>query len=249
MRVISLVPSWTETLVEASVEVVGRTRFCIHPSEKIKSIPIVGGTKDINWDAVYALNADLIILDREENPEAIANECKIPFIDTHVTSIESLAYDFKKLSEELKNPTLLNHSKRVEQILQMGPLKWQQDRIPDLQEWVVKPYRHFSHVSYMIWAKPWMCVAPETYIGSVLKQLGASVKVFNDGLRYPTVDLDSIRDTLVLFSSEPYPFHKKIEPLKNLGLKGAIVNGESYSWFGIRGLQFLEKTYQAAKEH
>ena len=49
MRVVSLVPSWTETLIEAGVDVVGRTRFCLHPRDRVKSIPAVGGTKDADW--------------------------------------------------------------------------------------------------------------------------------------------------------------------------------------------------------
>jgi hypothetical protein len=49
MRVVSFVPSWTETLLECGVNVVGRTRYCIHPTEKIQNIAIIGGTKDAKW--------------------------------------------------------------------------------------------------------------------------------------------------------------------------------------------------------
>ena len=59
-------------LIEAGIEVVGRTRFCIHPREKIKNIPAVGGTKNVDWQKVNELKADLLILDQEENPKWMA---------------------------------------------------------------------------------------------------------------------------------------------------------------------------------
>ena len=65
---ISMVPSWTETLISCGVEVVGRTRYCIHPTPVVKDIAVVGGTKNIDWKKVREIDADLLILDQEENP-------------------------------------------------------------------------------------------------------------------------------------------------------------------------------------
>ena len=90
-----LVPSITETLIEAGVEVVGRTRFCIHPAEKIKSISIVGGTKNIDWQKVEALKADALILDKEENPQSFANNSPIPYFAYHFEDVESCAKNFR----------------------------------------------------------------------------------------------------------------------------------------------------------
>ncbi|MCW8946529.1 MAG: helical backbone metal receptor, partial [Sedimenticola sp.] len=50
MRVVSLIPSITETLIECSVNLVGRSRFCIHPEPKIQTIPAVAGTKQADWE-------------------------------------------------------------------------------------------------------------------------------------------------------------------------------------------------------
>ena len=58
-----MVPSWTETLLRAGIPVVGRTRFCIHPADQVKNIPIVGGTKEVNWDIVQDLKPDLVLMD------------------------------------------------------------------------------------------------------------------------------------------------------------------------------------------
>ena len=65
----SLVPSWTETLICAGVDVVGRTRFCIHPEGKVGSIAALGGTKNLKSQELMNLKPDLIILDQEENPK------------------------------------------------------------------------------------------------------------------------------------------------------------------------------------
>jgi len=97
MRVVSMVPSWTETLLECGCEVVGRTRFCIHP-ERVRDIPIVGGTKSIDWDKVGALNADLLLLDREENTRSMSVESPIEVFATHVTSVDDLAPELERLS-------------------------------------------------------------------------------------------------------------------------------------------------------
>lgn len=86
-----------------------------------------------------------------------------------------------------------------------------------------------------------MSVSPQTYIGSVLQYLGASLATFMDDEKYPVVDPEDFKDCFFLYSSEPYPFHKKIAELKKLGYAGAVIDGESYSWFGIRSLRFLKK--------
>ncbi|SVA87197.1 uncharacterized protein METZ01_LOCUS140051, partial [marine metagenome] len=63
VKVVSLVPSLTETLLACGVEVVGRTRYCIHPAETVRDISVVGGTKGVNWQRVSELSPDLVIMD------------------------------------------------------------------------------------------------------------------------------------------------------------------------------------------
>ncbi|WP_428261132.1 helical backbone metal receptor [Haliangium sp.] len=71
-RVVSLVPSDTETLFALGVgaRVVGRTRYCVEPVGRVEHIPVCGGTKDIDVDAVRALAPDLILCNQEENSRA-----------------------------------------------------------------------------------------------------------------------------------------------------------------------------------
>ena len=62
MRVVSLVPSSTETLLALAADVVACTRFCEQPD-----LFHVGGTKNPDIDAIVELRPDLVVMDREEN--------------------------------------------------------------------------------------------------------------------------------------------------------------------------------------
>lgn len=240
MRIVSLVPSWTETLLKAGVEVVGRTRFCIHPAQKITNIPVVGGTKEVDWDLIIDLNPDLIIMDKEENPLAIAEECPLPYLATHVYSLQSMQKELERLGKKFENQQLLRWAYETEEILQLPRRSWNYQKIPGLIETIRTTDNDSAPIVYMIWKKPWMCVSRETYIGSVIEYLGGRVFQFEHDEKYPLIELEDIQDCYVLFSSEPFPFHKRIQELRELNLAGAVVDGESYSWFGLRSLEFLK---------
>jgi ABC-type Fe3+-hydroxamate transport system substrate-binding protein len=242
MRVISLVPSWTETLIEAGVQVCGRTRFCIHPQEKVSTIPAVGGTKEIDWEKVASLKPDLVLFDKEENPKKFSEECPFPWIATHVVDLNSAHEETKMLAAELKNQKLREQTELWEQVLQQAPRKWSFEQIPG----EIKKLQTLSGSSkkgrkiiYVIWKKPWMAAHQSTYIGSVLKHLGAPLADLQSPEPYPHLKEELMRENYILFSSEPYPFLKKENELAAGGFTGSIVDGESYSWFGIRGLNFL----------
>ena len=241
MRVVSLVPSWTETLIEAGVHVVGRTRYCIHPSPAVASIPIVGGTKEVDWDLIIDLNPDLILFDKEENPLSMAEECQLPYIATHVSSLESLVRELHRMGEIFKNEKLFQWSSELAEILQLPRRHWDADKIPGLVQAVQKSASLIQSVVYLIWKNPWMSVSSQTYIGSVLQYLGAPLAAFGDEEKYPVIEPEEFKECFFLYSSEPFPFHKKIAELKKLGYSGAVVDGESYSWFGVRSLRFLKK--------
>ena len=87
-----------------------------------------------------------------------------------------------------------------------------------------------------------MAVAPETFIGGVLQLLGFGEFLIDFAKPYPEIDLSAYdkESTLLLFSSEPFPFANQKEWIKTLGFPSAIIDGESYSWFGLRTLEFLE---------
>lgn len=242
MRVISMVPSWTETLLWAGVDVVGRTRFCIHPADRVASIPVVGGTKDIRWPKVAPLHPDLLLLDQEENPKGMAEASPVLFYATHVTGIKSLPSELKNLSSKLGNQNLDELANRVSTLLHHLPQCHDITQLPGIREWWVHPKTEIKTVLYVIWRNPWMIVTRDTFIGSVLGVLGVGALLPQREAKYPKIDLAEYdpSSTLLLFSTEPYPFAKDRTDLQALGYPCALVDGESYSWFGLRTVRFLE---------
>ena len=66
-RIISLVPSQTELLSDLGLEdeVIGITKFCVHPSEWFRSKTKIGGTKQIHIEKIRELKPDLVIANKE----------------------------------------------------------------------------------------------------------------------------------------------------------------------------------------
>lgn len=248
MRVVCLVPSWPETLIEAGVDVCGRTRFCIHPKESVTSIPIVGGTKEVDWEKIKNLRPDLIILDQEENPKQFSEKSAFPWLATHVTDLESARNEMFRLGEVLKNKQLQTWADEWDQLLSQPCGPWNPDQVPGEIE-KIHGQRASSHrILYVIWKNPWMVVNHKTFIASVLEFLGADLAEIPNEKNYPEVDEDFLKKYQLLFSSEPFPFHKKENELRASGLSGHIVDGESYSWFGIRSLRFIAKARRESLE-
>jgi len=251
MRVISLVPSLTETLVECRVEVVGRTRFCAHPAERVAAIPVVGGTKEVDWAACAALDPDLIVMDREENTREMAAACPLPWTAVHITAVESVGPELRGLAGKVSSATLASHADDWSRLGRRGPRPfpgW--DQIPDALGYLrgAGGRRGFSRLEYVIWRKPWMVIGPGTFISSMLRRVGFGEFLPRQESRYQEVPEAAMRreDTFYLFSSEPFPFAEKDGLLSGLGVAGAIVDGESYSWYGLRSYRFLERALGVA---
>lgn len=242
-----MVPSWTETLLECGCDVVGRTRFCIHP-ERARDIRVVGGTKTIDWSKVRALEPDLLLLDREENPRSMAEESPVEVFTTHVTGVMDLAPELERLATRLAQPSLGEVAARWSRVQETRAelTRWQD--LPGVLEWIVPPAeQEIGPFAYLIWREPWMAIGAGTFIASMLTAVGLPPSMLyprgpHDGnSRYPVVDPATLpRNAVVLASSEPYPFHRKHDALLGLNRPVAIVDGESFSWFGVRSLAFLE---------
>jgi len=244
MRVVSLVPSLTETLLLSNIDVVGRTRFCIHPANFIGKIPVVGGTKDWNFDKIASLQPDLILLDREENPKFMSEQNSIPWHATHVESVADMPATLSKLSQIVSSQKLENLSNRWSVVLKKNSVVATDfSKLPGVIEWGLRPAAEVKTVLYMIWRNPWMCVSQNTFIGSVLKLIGVTLPLFQE--KYPKIELENFdpKNTLILFSSEPYPFLKRKPELANFAYPHAFLDGESFSWFGVRSLRFLESCF------
>lgn len=255
MRVVSLVPSITETLLSAGVSVVGRTRYCVHPRETVNSIEIVGGTKDLNQEKLSTLKPDLLILDKEENLKWMKESAPCRVYVSHVTSLETAAEMTGDLAKILNNQNLFLQYERWKRVLASDVASWNWQSIPGhifsfsqektkgLDQNTETLFSEVSKIYYIIWRNPWMTVSAQTYIGDVLKKLGAASFLDQSLKGYPSLSDEVMRDSknMFLFSSEPYPFGKYQTHLPKWASQGALVDGESFSWFGLRGLAFLEK--------
>ena len=69
MRIVSLCPSLTELVFDLGrgEDLVGITRFCVHPADEVGAIEKVGGTKNPDVERIAALRPDVVLLNREEN--------------------------------------------------------------------------------------------------------------------------------------------------------------------------------------
>jgi len=246
--VISLVPSWTETLFYLGLtaeEILGRTDYCVHPPAKVRDIEKLGGPKDPNLDRVFELNPDLIIVDREENRRE-----DVERMDTYWGVSRVFA----------TGPTTVNQA--LETVGQLGLLLNSRDRARELVEnvrsWMTRLVRQDrGTVVYLVWEDPLIAATRQTYIGDVLETLGyknvlegshlADVKK-ESGMAYPVVTLEEVirlRPETIFLPTEPFPFRRmhvdrlrtQIHQLdskyaENVDIR--IVNGEYFSWYGSR---------------
>ncbi|KQR93273.1 iron ABC transporter [Chryseobacterium sp. Leaf180] len=223
MKIISLVPSITETLFDLGLtenEVIGRTKFCIHPSEKVKKIEIIGGTKNLNIDKIKSLKPDIILANKEENVK---------------DQVESLMQDFRV--EVFDTETLKDNYQLVKTL---GSLFGKQEAAQIFNEKIKNVLDQFKikspiKAAYLIWKNPYMTVGSDTFIHHVLAEIGFE-NLFKDQTRYPEITADDLADAgVIMLSSEPFPFKEKhIDELRTMfpEKKIMIVDGEAFSWYG-----------------
>lgn len=185
------------------------------------------------------IKPDLVLLDKEENPKEFAKDCPFPWQATHVLDLKSCQREMKNLSQLFDNEKIKSWAEDLDYLLGKPKKNWTFSKIPGEIEKVQKQNQNFESLLYVIWKNPWMAVRQDTYIGSVLKYFGAPIADLGGDRRYPEVSDEEMRKHYLLFSSEPFPFVKKKKEIISAGLAGSLVDGESYSWFGIRGLNFL----------
>lgn len=261
MKLASLVPSWTETLIACGADVVARTRFCIHPSESVRKILAVGGTKTVDWGKVKLVGAELLILDREENPKSFADESPVPYFASHIRSIQDLPRELDRMAElfSIDEPLVASRlqklSERWQAVVGLAEQtktrtrKWSE--FPGIVQWIKAPGEGLdsvpkgnSEIVYVIWKGPWMAAAPQTFIGSMINSVGFGSYQRVADKPYPEFDLSELDPTrtVLLLSSEPYPFAKmKVSSEYPIAaFPRALIDGEAFSWFGLRSLEFLE---------
>jgi len=228
-RIVSLVPSQTELLFDLGLEeeVVGITKFCVHPESWFRSKARVGGTKQVHVDKVRALQPDLVIANKEENlkedVDAIRAFC--PVWTSDITDISSALEMISGIGEITGRGA---EASRIREKIQRG-----------LAAIVPNPRK----VVYIIWKDPFMAAGGDTFIHAMLDACGWD-NLLAGQRRYPELSLEELKalaPEYVLLSSEPYPFKTKhLEDLSKVlpESKILLVDGEMFSWYGSRMLQF-----------
>ena len=241
MRVVSLVPSWTEFLHDLNVDVVGQTKFCVRPASMFRALPRIGGTKNVKVEDVLALKPDLVVANREENDKA----------------------QVEALMEGLPEGVLLTDVRTVPDawaaMVQVGS---RVDRAADTRDMVNRiqdawgePRAILGQAGYAVWSSPWMAAGHDTFIHDVMRHWGIANAIGGDSeSRYPTTGKDLERGTLAarqwLLPSEPFPFQPKHLPALHAAHPEArfrLVDGEAFSWYGSRMLHVTAHLREVAQ--
>jgi ABC-type Fe3+-hydroxamate transport system substrate-binding protein len=236
-RIVCLVPSITELLCELglSASIVGRTGFCIHPWEVVRTIPKVGGTKDVKLDRVRELRPTHVVVNVDENRRETFDALRefVPnVIVTHplgpLDNLELYRLLGGAFGREREAEALCESFEQAYALAKSGSARPPQK------------------VLYLIWREPWMTIAPDTYIAQTLALFNWHTVPAVTNERYPEVSLEAFADVdRVLLSSEPFHFHEHhIEEVAALvpGATVSLIDGEMTSWYGSRaitGLRYL----------
>lgn len=244
-RIISLVPSQTELLHDLGIEeeVVGITKFCIHPEKWFRTKTRVGGTKKLNFEKIEELKPDLIIGNKEENQQE---------------QIETLMKDYPVWMSEIKT---LDQS--LDMIRKVGEITGKADRAEQIIKKIITASKDFRYqisdlksisTAYLIWKDPYMSINHDTFIDHIMQLCKLENVFINEASRYPEISIDSLKKAnpgLILLSSEPYPFKEKhLKELEEICPDAQImlVDGEMFSWYGSRLQYAFEYFLQLLKE-
>ena len=244
-RIVSLVPSQTELLFDLglSEEVVGITKFCIHPHSWYRAKQRIGGTKSIDFDKVKALNPDLIIANKEENSKE---------------EIEELSKHFPVWISDI-----ISFDDALEMIQQIGIICNRKEKAEEINHRIklqfsnLKVLKKKTTCFYLIWQKPYMLAGANTFINTLLSICGFENLAVNKEERYPEITAKEIFKTkaeYILLSSEPYPFKEKHLEEFNIKFpqsKTLLVNAELFSWYGSRLIsapKYLNKLIEAVNK-
>jgi len=245
MRVVSLCPSLTELVFDLGRgdALVGRTKFCVHPAERVAAVPSVGGTKNPKVDRIVALAPDLVLLNEEENRREDAEALAAAGVRCHVAfprDAGETAAMVRDIGAVLGRP---DEAARIAADIERrhARVRGAAARRGNRVRW-----------AYLIWRDPWMTVSADTFVGAMLDAAGGENVFATREPRYPTIlpaDLREADPSRVFLSSEPFPFAERHadELAAASGLpreRFRLVDGELLSWHGSRtaaGIDYAER--------
>jgi len=230
LRIVSLVPSVTELLVQwgLAARIVGRTRYCIEPRWIRNSIPTVGGTKDPDLGRIRDLAPDLVILEHDENRKETADALTalgLPWLVLDIRTLKDCAAALRLLGDRL------------------GVGEAAEARATVLEALLKGRRRKGPRTLALIWKDPWMSAGPDTYLGDLLRQ-GGLTPIGPD--RYPTLseaDLEALEPQVILLPTEPFRFNRRHQAELQKRFPRAVVHlvdGQALTWYLSRTEAGLE---------
>jgi ABC-type Fe3+-hydroxamate transport system substrate-binding protein len=241
-RIISLVPSWTETLFAMGLDdlIVGVTKFCVEPAAGVASIAKIGGTKNPDLRAIAELKPDFVIANAEENRREDVEKIRdlgaavfTTYPKTIPGAVDSILKLGKALGKESEADTMAREIVRNVSGIEAS-----------VGVWSKLPFRVFCP----IWKNPWMAFNADTYAHDVLRMLGFNNIFAAAGERYPTTTLSEAikrKPDIILLPDEPYEFKERdIEELRQilpaaLGRRVMIISGRDLHWYGVHMVKGL----------
>ncbi len=231
-RIISLVPSQTELLFSLGLtdEVVGITKFCIHPDDWYRTKTRVGGTKQYDFEKIKQLQPDLIIGNKEENDEAQIKQL-MQLYPVWMSDIKSLDDALQMILNIGDLVGRKNEANAIANKIETNFSKLQTVvKIAEIQK---------RSALYCIWYNPIMAAGGDTFINEMLNCCGfENLLAYN--ARYPEISIEMLQNLnpeIILLSSEPFPFKQKhLDEIQSHcpNAKVILVDGEFFSWYGSR---------------
>src|SRR5579863_8360970 len=241
-RIVSLVPSWTETVfaLGRGDALVGVTRYCVAP-DAAAAVAKIGGTKNPDIRAILTTAPDLVIANAEENRrediEAL-RAAKIQVFTTYPRKISAAVESIIKLGALLGcAPTADAMARDIVRAVSVIET--------EVGVWAKLRFRVFCP----IWKNPWMVFNADTYAHDVLRMLGFNNVYASAGERYPRTTLEEAierRPDFVLLRDEPYEFGAKdVEELKPklppaLSRRLVTISGRDLHWYGVHMVHGLK---------
>ena len=198
----------------------------------------MGGTKDVDLDAVRVLRPTHVIVNIDENRKDTAEAIR-RFVPNVIVTHPLGPRDNLTLYRLLGG--IFGREREAEALC---------SRFETAYAAAERAAAAFvtRRVLYLIWRDPWMTVARDTYIARTLAVVGWETVPEHSAARYPEISLDApavAAAEVVLASSEPYMFRARhVAELAALpaltGKRVALIDGEMTSWYGSRAIAGLE---------
>jgi ABC-type Fe3+-hydroxamate transport system substrate-binding protein len=250
MRLVSLCPSLTELVFDlgAGDELVGRTKFCVHPQPLVERVEKVGGTKNPKVARILELRPDLVLMNEEENRLDDADQLRAAGISVH-SSMPRSATETAEMVRSIA--AAIGRTEAGERIA--TDIETRAEQVQETAQGLT-PVTY----AYLIWREPWMTINDDTFVAALLGLAGGRNVFATAADRYPTITLDDLRAAspdVILLSSEPFPFADRhateLEGALSLPRSRlALVDGELLSWHGSRtprGITYAADVIDAAR--